>query len=86
MKSMIGNGECNVECLHASTLFDAGDCCTKKAFECNYFTVGDGTCNEECDRVECGFDGGNRALNSPFRFEMLTIARRLYRKGLCSPR
>lgn len=54
---LIGNGECDPQCLSLGCDYDGGDCC--EASVCPKEQLGDGICNEECDSVSCGFDNGD---------------------------
>lgn len=62
--SQVGDEECNLECNHTLTGFDAGDCRPQRS-DCPQHKLGNGKCDPECNRdsstglVQYFYDGGD---------------------------
>ena len=56
--SDIGNSRCNIECAHAVTGNDGGDC-DEEDSECDSSLLGDGRCDAECNKPYWDWDEGD---------------------------
>ena len=58
---MVGDGNCDTECLFASCEYDAGDCATTKCgAACHHNTwIGNRQCDTGCRIEECNWDDGD---------------------------
>ncbi|OMJ89221.1 hypothetical protein SteCoe_8700 [Stentor coeruleus] len=58
-ESLLGNSECNQECMTSSCLFDNGECASNCQSKNCLKTQADNICDQECNIKECGYDWGD---------------------------